>query len=262
MDDYSNRNMARRYKAYVNLFGTTYLHPRNPYIIGWWSAAFPGFGHLLLGEYLRGFLLFLWEVFINLNANLNTAMIYSFQGKIGQAKQALDTQWILICIPVYLFAIWDSYRATVELNKIYLLAKRENHPYKSFSIGAFEINYLDKRNPVMAVIWSLFMPGLGELYISRIVLAAFIFLWSAAFFYYSHFFQAVVLLFLGKIEQATSVLNSEWLLFLPSLYGFSTYDAYMNAIEGNKLFEDDLKNYLIREYQNPSFKIFKGNRVK
>lgn len=184
MDNYNNDNTARRYRAHVSTLGTTQIHLRNPYIIAWWSAAFPGFGHLLLSKYLRGFVLFIWEVVVNVNSNLNLSMIYSFQGEIEKAKEILDTRWLLIYIPVYIFAIWDSYRTTVDLNKIFVLAEREEHRFNSFSIGIMEINYLDKRNPLMAIIWSLFMPGLGQLYIHRVITAFFVIIWGVVFFIY------------------------------------------------------------------------------
>src|SRR5699024_6688661 len=76
MNNYTNDNTARRYTAHVNALGTTQIHSRNPYIIGWWSAAFPGFGHLLLSKYIHAFVLFIWEVVINLQANINLAIIY------------------------------------------------------------------------------------------------------------------------------------------------------------------------------------------
>ncbi|WP_257348046.1 hypothetical protein [Pseudalkalibacillus decolorationis] len=260
MDNYTNNNTARRYKAHVSILGTTQLHLRNPYIVGWWSAAFPGFGHLLLSKYLRGFVLFTWEVIINVFANVNVAMIYSFQGEIELAKDALDTRWLLIYIPVYLFAIWDSYRSTVDLNRMYLLAERENHRFNTFSIGAMEINYLDKLKPSTAMMWSLFMPGLGQLYVHRIVTATYLIVWAVIFFYFSHGLEAVSLLFIGKVEQATSVLNSEWFLFFPSVFGFAAYDAYVNTVENNKLYENDQRNFLEANYQNPHFKIL--NREK
>jgi hypothetical protein len=187
-------------------------------------------------------------------------MIHSFQGDIDMAKESLNTRWLLIYIPVYIFAIWDSYRTTVDLNKIYLLAERENHTFNSFSMGAMEINYLDKRNPIMSIIWSLFMPGLGQLYIHRIIVAFFIVTWTVVFFYYSHLLEAISLLFLGEIQKATNVLNPEWLLFFPSLYGFATYDAYINTVENNKLAEKEQKNFLEKTYQNPDFCIEKGKR--
>ncbi|WP_033829720.1 hypothetical protein [Bacillus andreraoultii] len=262
MINYTNNNTARRYKAHVSILGTTQLHLRNPYIIAWWSAAFPGFGHMLLSKYLRGYALFIWEVFVNINAHVNSAMIYSFQGNIGMAKEVLDTRWLLMYIPVYLFSIWDSYRTTVDMNRVYILAERENHRFNSYSLGSLEINYLDKRNPVLSVMWSLFIPGLGQLYIHRILTAVFVIIWLVVFYYYSHVQEAVVLLFLGKVKEATSVLNPEWLLFIPSHYGFATYDAYINTVENNKLFEKDLRNYLKDNYQSPEFKIRNGQKMK
>ncbi|GGH87788.1 TM2 domain-containing membrane protein YozV [Pullulanibacillus pueri] len=261
MNNYTNDNTARRYKAHVSIFGTTQIHLRNPYIIAWWSAAFPGFGHMILSKYLRGFTLFIWEVIINLNSHLNLAMIYSFQGEIDRAKAVLDTRWLLIYIPVYLFGIWDSYRTTVDMNNIYVLADREDHRFNTFSIGAFEINYLDKREPVLSFIWSLFIPGLGQLYIHRVVTAFFVILWVVVFFYFSHALQAISLLFLGEIEQGTKLLDPEWFLFFPSIYGFAIFDSYLNTVENNKLFEKEQRNFLKKNYQNPNFKVLKGQKV-
>ncbi|MRH43882.1 hypothetical protein GH741_14660 [Aquibacillus halophilus] len=261
MNNYTNDNTARRYTAHVSVLGTTQIHLRNPFIIAWWGAAFPGFGHLLLSKYLRGFVLFIWEVVVNLNAHINLAMVYSFQGEFEMAKNVLDTRWMLVYIPVYIFGIWDSYRTTVDMNKVYLLAEHEKHRFNSFSIGALEINYLDKRNPLLAVIWSAFVPGLGQLYIHRILTAFFVIVWAVIFFYYSHALEAISLLFLGDIQGATAVLDAEWLLFFPTLYGFSIYDSYMNTVENNKLYEAEQRNYLIKNYQSIDFKIQKGKKV-
>lgn len=137
----------KRHKAYVSLFGTTQLHLRNPYIIAWWSAALPGFGHLLLSKNITGLLLFIWEVYTNIHANINVAMVYSFTGRLEEAKSILDTRWALLYIPVYLFAVWDSYRTTIDINKVYVLAEHQNEPFDIFKMGALEINYLDKRSP-------------------------------------------------------------------------------------------------------------------
>ncbi|MFK7696607.1 hypothetical protein [Paenibacillus sp. HJGM_3] len=262
MNNYSNDNTARRYKAHVSILGTTQVHLRNPYIIAWWSAAFPGFGHMLLSKYVRGYALFIWEVGINLKAHINASMIHSFQGNIDMAKEVLDTRWLLMYIPVYLFGIWDSYRTTVDLNKVYILADREDHLYNTFAMGALEINYLDRRSPINSLFWSFLVPGLGQLLIHRILTAIFVIVATVIFFYYSHAQEAVLLLFLGKVKEATSVLNPEWLLFLPSHYGFSVFDSYMNTIENNKLFEKDLRRYLVMNYQSKRFQIQKGQKVE
>ncbi|MDM8102063.1 hypothetical protein [Oceanobacillus oncorhynchi] len=261
MDNHLTDNTARRYKAHVSVLGTTQLHLRSPSIIAWWSAAYPGFGHLLLSKYLRGFVLFIWEVFINLNANVNLAIIYSFQGKFDMATNVLDSRWLSAYLPVYFFAIWDSHRTAVDMNKVYMLAEREDHRFNLFSIGSLEINYLDKRNPIMAAIWSALAPGLGQLYIHRLVTALFVISWTVAFLYLSHLLEAVTLLFLGNISQSTAALRAEFLLMLPSIYGFSIYDAYVNTVENNKLFEKEQRKFLKDQYQNSNFQILKGEKV-
>lgn len=257
MQNYTNDNTARRFKAHVSSIGTTQLHLRNPYIVAWWSAAFPGFGHLLLSKYIRGYLLFIWEVVGNLNAHVNLAMVYTFQGRFELAKDVLNTRWLLAYIPVFLFAVWDSYRTTVDLNKVYWLAERENHVFNTFAIGSLEINYLDKRNPILSVVWSLMMPGLGQLYIHRVATATFVIIWSVIFLYYSHALEAFSLLFLGRIKEATAVLDAEWLLLLPSVIGFSMYDAYVNTVENNKLFDKEQRQYLRKRYNSPRFRVGK-----
>jgi len=48
------------------------------------------------------------------------------------------------------------------MNRVYLLTEQENHRLNKFSIGALEMNYLDKRNPVLPIIWSQFILGLDN----------------------------------------------------------------------------------------------------
>ncbi|WP_167751388.1 hypothetical protein [Lentibacillus salicampi] len=261
MQNYTNTNRPRRYRAYVSPLGTTQIHLRNPYVIAWWSAAFPGMGHLLLSKYLRGFLLFIWEILINVNTKLNVAMVYTFGGHFDMAKEALEPRWMLLYIPVYIYAIWDSYRTSVDLNKVYILAARENADFINFQITSLEINYLDKRSPWVAVMWSFFMPGTGQLYIHRIVVAFFIVSWSVVIVYFSHFLEGIHYLVLGNIHKANTVLDIEWLMFIPSVYFFSIYDAYVNTVENNKLYDNEQANFLKANYQSKSFQL-PVNRVK
>ncbi|OIJ19197.1 hypothetical protein BKP45_13620 [Anaerobacillus alkalidiazotrophicus] len=249
MKNFNPTNSERRFKANVSSIGTSQLHLRNPYIIAWWSAAFPGFGHLLLSKYLRGYALFLWELLINNMANLNQAIVYSFTGNISMAKDVLETRWLLLYIPVYIFAIWDSYRTTVDMNKVFILAERENADFNSYTITAFEINYLDKRRPLMAVVWSLFTPGLGQLYIHRVLTAIFTMAFMVVFVYLSNILIAVNFLFMGDVQQATEVIDPQWFLFIPSHIGFSAYDSYVNTVENNKLFESEQRKFLKTYYQ-------------
>ncbi|WP_216830598.1 hypothetical protein [Alkalihalobacterium elongatum] len=249
MNNYNQTNKERRFKAYVSPVGTTQLHLRNPYIIAWWSAAFPGFGHLLLSKYLRGYSLFLWEILVNNMANINHAIVYSFTGNISMAKEVLEPKWMLLYLPVYFFGIWDSYRTAVDMNKVFILAERENAEFNSYTIGAFEINYLDKRRPLMAVVWSLFTPGLGQLYIHRVVTAIFTMAFIIIFVYFSNILIAIHYLFIGEITQATQVIDPQWFLFIPSHFGFAVYDSYVNTVENNKLFESEQRKYFNKHYQ-------------
>ncbi|MEW9053101.1 MAG: hypothetical protein AB2392_18220 [Neobacillus sp.] len=247
-------NKVRKYKAHVSALGTTQLHLRNPYIIAWWSAAFPGFGHLLLSKYLRGYALFIWEIIVNTKAHLNQAMVFSFTGNIEMVKEVLEPRWMLMYIPVYIFAIWDSYRTTVDMNRVFLLAERENADFNSYVIAGIEINYLDKRRPLNAVVWSIFTPGLGQLYIHRVITAIFTLIFTIIFVYYSKVLVAIHFLFKGDISQATQVIDPHWLLFLPSHYGFAIYDSYVNTVENNKLFESEQRKFLQENYQQNKVK--------
>lgn len=261
MNNFSDPFRAKRYLAFVSMFGTTQIHKRNPYTIAFWSTAFPGFGHLLLNKYIRGYALVLWEVFINQKIHLNQAIVYSFNGQFLAARDVLDPRFMSLYTPVYLFAIWDSYRTTVDMNKMYVLARRENAPFSEFSVGALEVNYLDKRKPWLAVIWSMGIPSVGQLYLHRIILATFILVSTIVLVYESHLILAVHDLILGDIRSAAAAVNAQWLLYVPSFYCFTVYDAYVSTVESNKLFDHALRNRLIRNYQPPGVTLTIGSKV-
>lgn len=259
--DTSKSGITQPKLAHLSIFGTTQIHLRNPYIIALWSVAFPGYGHLLLSKYIRGFSLVLWEIYINQTTKLNTAMVYTFIGDIEAAKSVLDFRYMHLYIPIYLFAIWDSYRTTVDLNKIYLLNEKESPPVSNLVLKPFEINYLDKRSPIMAFVWALAIPSTGQLYIHRIFGAVFTLILTVLYIHFSHFLEGVHYLLLGDLEKSAEVVNKQWLLYMPSFYFFTIYDSYMNAVENNKLFDIEQKNRLRRYYQPQSFKIRKGVKV-
>lgn len=251
----SQQVTARRKIAYVSQLGTTQLHLRNPWIIAWWSAAFPGLGHLLLSKYLRGFLLFIWEAIVNYQANINKAIFYSFIGDINQAKLVIDKDWMLLYIATFIFAMWDSYRTTVDINNVYTLAAREDAEIDDFTITALEINYLDKRTPVYAAVWSLLSPGMGQLYIHRIITAAFLLIWWIGVCFMSKVLPAIHYSLLGQIELAKDVLDIHWLMNIPSVYLFAMYDAYVNTVSNNKLYDWDQEKFFKRQYQYEQFRM-------
>ncbi|QDP39658.1 hypothetical protein [Radiobacillus deserti] len=247
--------------AHLSIFGTTQIHLRNPYIIAMWSIAFPGYGHLLLNKYIRGFSLVLWEIIINQMIHLNEAMVYTFNGNVEGAIQVLNIQYMHLYIPVYLFGIWDSYRTTVDLNKMYLIGESKSPNVDRLIIKPFEINYLDKRNPIAATLWAMTIPSVGQLYNHRVIGAIFTLTLTVVFMMHSHFLEAFHYLLLGDIRKSNEVLDPQWLLYLPSFYFFTIYDTYMNTVEDNKLYETEQKKYLKSFYQPSGFSVKKGVKV-
>lgn len=62
-------------------------------------------------------------------------------------------------------------KQAVDLNSNYILAAREDAVIKPFSMSALEIDYINKRKPWVAAIWSVIMPRIGSLYIHKIISA-------------------------------------------------------------------------------------------
>lgn len=246
--------MERRYQAVLSCLGTSQITYRRPSTVAWWSAAFPGFGHMLLNMHLKGNILFLFEVIINVNANLNLSMVYTFSGQFELAKSILNTRWIMIYIPFYIFCIWDSYRSAMDVNKLYSLTEHQPVHMPVFIMKNLELCYLDKRIPFVASIWSLFLPGLGQLY-NRRTLTAFAFLvWTLVITFYSRDLESLQLLFGGDFIRSTETVNIEWLLFIPSLSFGAAFDAYVTTMEYNKLFNSEQKEFLREEWQSDDFK--------
>lgn len=245
----------RRQRAYLSQLSTSQLHLRNPWVVAFFAFSYPGFGHLLLHRYTGAFILIIWEAFINNKAKINLGIMYSLLGDFEAAKAVLDKGWLILYVGIYMFGIWDSYRATVDLNKIYLLADREDAPIAPLNMGAWAINFLDKRKPWVALAWSVLIPGLGHLYIHKIIAGFFIFGYTIIIMYFGHIPQAIHFTMVGNFLQSKHVVNMQWLLYLPSIYLFIIYDAYTSAIEYNKLCEKELSRYLRQNYQNSNFKL-------
>jgi hypothetical protein len=250
---YPQSPKQRRPKAAASSIATNFVHLRNPYVIAWWSAAFPGFGHVSLGNYVIGFLMFGWEMLVNTQANVNTGILYSFTGRYDMAKEIVNNRWLVLYAPVWVFCIWSSYRLSVDLNKLSILADRNHSPIDAAYMSFFEINILDKRSPWVSVLWTALSPGLGHLYTHRIPTGFFLLAWWIAMAYFSHLLQAAQYTALGLFDEATAVLDLEWILYLPSIMGFAIYDVYVNTVEYNRLFDGEQADYLRREYQAPDF---------
>ncbi|MFT8362516.1 MAG: hypothetical protein ABF608_04995 [Sporolactobacillus sp.] len=247
--------MSRYPKGTLSCIGTTQLYTRNPFVVAWWSAAFPGFGHMLLNMHLKGNIFFLFEIVINVNAHLNLAMVDTFCGNFSLAKDTLNTRWCLLYIPFYIFCIWDSYRSAVEINKLDYLSTNEPLDIQPVSLTNYETCFLDKRVPITAAMFSLFMPGLGQIYVRRTIPAIAILAWTLVITFYSRDLESLSLLFSWNVEEAKTVLDMEWLLFFPSLIFGASYDAYVSVFEQNDLFILAQRHYLLKQWQPKGFTV-------
>lgn len=245
----------RRPKAHTSTTGLNILHYRNPWVVACWSVLFPGFGNILTGNYIKGFLLIVWEIIVNVNAKINLAILYSFTGRFDLAKTILDKRWLLLYCTIYIYSIWESYRLTIEYNKFSTLADRENSPLIPFKMGTFAINVFDKRDPWLAAAWSSIMPGAGALYVQRVPTGFFVLIWWIIITYKSHALESIHFTFLHQFAQATSVVDFQWLLFMPSIYIFSIFDSYTSSVEYNKIFEIEQSRFLKSNYQSSNFEM-------
>jgi len=73
-----------------------------------WSIALPGFGQMLNRQYVKGIALLAMEVIVNVQASFNRIILLSFQGRIGEALQLVDYQWLMFYPCLYFYAIWDA----------------------------------------------------------------------------------------------------------------------------------------------------------
>jgi len=180
-------------------------------------------------------------------------LFYTFLGRFDAAKEAVDIRWSLLYIPTFVFAVWDSYRSAVDLNKQYILAARENAPVSAFVINTFGVNCQDKRSPSVAAAWCAATPGLGHLMLQRIHHGVFVlFMWILVV-YYSNVLTAIHLSFYGEFAVARGVLEPQWFLNIPSLFYFCVYTSYVNTVESNKLFDLEQSQYLKKNYQSAEF---------
>ncbi|MEI7026389.1 hypothetical protein [Paenibacillus sp. y28] len=251
MDQAKQANAPRRSRFLMSSDGMTYLRWQNPFMVAWWSAAFPGFGHFLLHHYIRGFLLCFWEVVINTMAHINEAMVYSFCGQFELAKQVLDPRWLFGYVIIYLFAICDSYRYAVESNQQYHLAEMEAARMVPFVIRPFNIVYLSKKRPWIGSFCSLMFPGVGQLYLNRLSLGFYGLFWWLVYMSLSRSHESFLLLIQGRLGESAAVLNPHWLLFMPSVIGGSVCDAYTASRDYNRMFREEQTQYFQERY--PAF---------
>lgn len=251
----SQSQIIRRPKSAISVYSVNVFHLRNPLVVAWWSLVYPGFGHIRMVSMGKGMFLFLGEILINTHAHINLAILYSFTGNFSKAKEVLNPDLLLLYCGILVFAVWDSYRVALEINKFSVLADHENAPMDTMIIGSAALNAYEKRNPWVALAWSIFVPGTGHIYCMSLVPAVFMMIGGGIIIYFAHLLPAIGYTAIGQFAAAKAVLDWQWFLNVPSFWCFSVYDSYVKAVEINKLFDQEQAQYLRNKYQNPLFKM-------
>ena len=68
--------------------------------------------------------------------------LYCFTGQFDMAKQVLNTRWLLVYVPVWVFGIYYGYRTTIEVNKRSILADRWDAPIYPSKLDIFSFNLI------------------------------------------------------------------------------------------------------------------------
>jgi hypothetical protein len=108
---------------------------KSPYAAGVWSVVLPGFGQLYNKDYIIGFVLLGFEFLINLNSNLNLALVYSFTGDFAQAHNVIDYSWGMFYPSLYAFSIWQAINAAKVHNDKDLDGMQKRTYHTGFFIG-------------------------------------------------------------------------------------------------------------------------------
>ncbi|MEQ6378208.1 hypothetical protein RZN25_15455 [Bacillaceae bacterium S4-13-56] len=95
-------------------------HKKKTYQSPWaallWSIAIPGFGQFYNRDYFLGLLLIGWEVLVNLQANVNESILYSFNGELYKAYEVSDLSWGLFYPAVFCYSIWQAFNKALKMN--------------------------------------------------------------------------------------------------------------------------------------------------
>jgi hypothetical protein len=238
---------------HFNSSSSSILSHINPWLTLWWSAAFPGFGHFLIGNYVTGYIFVSIEIIVNNMAHINDAIYRTMIGDIQDAKEVLNLRWFFGYMGVYVFSFYDCYCRTVENNKVYLLSYRYTRKKSVSYMSPINGNIIDKTNPINGLFWSFLTPGLGSVFTHRTPTFVLALVWWGVTAVQSRWLEAIYYSAIGDFARAKAVLIPQWLLYIPSIMGFSMYYSYREAVVSTKRFKLSQAQYLKDAYQSEDF---------
>ncbi|WP_369405047.1 hypothetical protein [Piscibacillus salipiscarius] len=86
-----------------------------------------------------------------------------------------------------------------------------------------------KPNKIEAIIWSILLPGFGQLLNGQIVKGLVLLTLIILVNYKAKLNIVMIASFNGDIQRSIEVTDYQWLMFYPCLYMFAIWDAYKDA---------------------------------
>src|SRR5690554_6830729 len=86
-----------------------------------------------------------------------------------------------------------------------------------------------KYKPLEALLWSIALPGLGQLLNKQYLKAILLIILEIMINMGARLNLAIMYSFKGDIHSAISQTNYQWLMFYPCVYMFGIWDAYKDA---------------------------------
>lgn len=80
-----------------------------------------------------------------------------------------------------------------------------------------------------AILWSIALPGFSQILMGKVIRGLLFVLLEIFINIRSNFNAAIKLSFLGKTNEAITIVDYQWLMFYPCLYMFAMWDAYCSA---------------------------------
>lgn len=90
------------------------------------------------------------------------------------------------------------------------------------------------RSPTIAMLWSVCIPGFGQLYNRDFIAGLLLVILEFAINVNAHLNLAILYSFRGQVTLASQVTDYQWLLFYPCVYAYSMWQAYNKALEINQ----------------------------
>lgn len=242
------RRGIRYIRMSLHPLGLGFLHRRNAWAAAWWSVALPGLGHFYVGSYVKGLILVAWEIVVNHQAQLNLAIYHTLLGRPDLARQVLVMKWAVLYPAIYMLSVWDAYRLAAESNRLCdLEALQRRRHFEYHTMTFYNENSLVKRTPWVSIFWSLALGGGGHFYNMQLFKGVILMGWHLVITLTAGVNDALVYTLHGRGDLAHQAADYQWLLFWPSIYLFNLWNAYVDTVEQNRLYEEAALHWLQRQ---------------